>query len=202
MNFLEKAQLLDALGEAVIATDPDGRVTYWNQTATDLYGWDETEALGRKFEELIRIILTPERVTPRSSQFRCGRRIRIESYAAGKNGVRFPVVMSEAPIKNCSGETTGYVNVSTEIWVRDPADDALSATEQAKLVELREALVKIKPLGGFIIPICASCKKIRDDKGYWNQLEEYIRDHFEAEFSHSVCPDCARELFPELFPPS
>lgn len=56
---------------------------------------------------------------------------------------------------------------------------------------------EIKVLKGFL-PICASCKKIRDDKGYWNQIESYIRDHSEAEFSHSLCPDCAKKLYPDL----
>jgi hypothetical protein len=54
-----------------------------------------------------------------------------------------------------------------------------------------------KTLKGFL-PICASCKKTRDDKGYWNQIELYIRDHSEAEFSHGICPDCAKELYPDL----
>ncbi len=49
-----------------------------------------------------------------------------------------------------------------------------------------------------IIPICSSCKKIRDDDGYWNQIEVYIRDHSEADFSHSICPGCAKELYPDL----
>ena len=50
-----------------------------------------------------------------------------------------------------------------------------------------------------MLPICASCKKIRDDKGYWNQIETYIRDHSEAEFSHGICPDCAKKLYPEFY---
>ncbi|MCI0437545.1 MAG: GAF domain-containing protein [Chloroflexi bacterium] len=61
--------------------------------------------------------------------------------------------------------------------------------------ELQEALAKIKTLRG-LMPICASCKKIRDDKGYWNQIEEYIRDHSDAEFSHGICPECAVKLYP------
>ena len=70
--------------------------------------------------------------------------------------------------------------------------------EKEKLiVELKNALKKVKTLGG-LLPICASCKKIRDDKGYWNQLEDYIHKHSEAEFSHSVCPDCAKKLYPDL----
>jgi hypothetical protein len=65
----------------------------------------------------------------------------------------------------------------------------------------QDALNKIKTLRG-IIPICASCKKIRDDKGYWNQLESYIREHSEAVFSHGICPECTENLYPDLHPTS
>ncbi len=57
---------------------------------------------------------------------------------------------------------------------------------------------KIKVLSG-LIPICASCKKIRDDKGYWNQLEHYIKEHSEADFTHGICPDCMKKLYPEYY---
>ncbi len=63
---------------------------------------------------------------------------------------------------------------------------------------LEEAILKVKKLSG-LLPICASCKNIRDDKGYWQQIETYIRDHSEAEFSHGICPDCARKLYPEFY---
>jgi PAS domain S-box-containing protein len=65
------------------------------------------------------------------------------------------------------------------------------------ILQLQEALAKVKQLSGFL-PICASCKKIRDDKGYWNQIESYIRDHSEAEFSHGICPDCMKKLYPDF----
>jgi two-component system, response regulator PdtaR len=72
--------------------------------------------------------------------------------------------------------------------------------ERDKLVhELQDALAKVKMLSG-LLPICASCKKIRDDQGYWKQIEVYIRDHSEAEFTHGLCPDCARKHYPEYFP--
>jgi hypothetical protein len=61
--------------------------------------------------------------------------------------------------------------------------------------ELTEAIGRVKQLSG-LLPICASCKKIRDDKGYWNQLEQYISDHSEVGFSHGICPDCAETLYP------
>ncbi|MCX5819363.1 MAG: response regulator transcription factor [Deltaproteobacteria bacterium] len=71
--------------------------------------------------------------------------------------------------------------------------DALAA----KVEELRQAFDQIKTLRG-IVPICANCKKIRDDQGYWNQVEVYVRDHTEAEFSHGICPECMKELYPEF----
>ncbi|MEW6658334.1 MAG: DUF3365 domain-containing protein [Thermodesulfobacteriota bacterium] len=73
------------------------------------------------------------------------------------------------------------------------------AAEREKLIgELQDALAHVKVLRG-ILPICASCKKIRDDQGYWKQVESYIRDHSEADFSHSICPECAQKLYPEFF---
>ncbi len=70
--------------------------------------------------------------------------------------------------------------------------------EREKLIhELQEALDKVKTLSG-LLPICSSCKKIRDDNGYWNQIEVYIRDHSEADFSHSICPVCVKELYLDL----
>ena len=71
--------------------------------------------------------------------------------------------------------------------------------EKSKVIkELQTALERVKTLSG-MLPICASCKKIRDDQGYWNQIEAYIAKHSEAEFSHGICPECARKLYPEYF---
>ena len=64
--------------------------------------------------------------------------------------------------------------------------------------ELQKALSEVKTLKGFL-PICATCKKIRDDKGYWNQIESYIEARSEAEFSHGICPDCQKKLYPDLY---
>jgi hypothetical protein len=70
--------------------------------------------------------------------------------------------------------------------------------ERERLIaELQKALSEVNKLSG-MLPICASCKKIRDDKGYWNQIESYIKDHSEAEFSHGICPDCVKKLYPEF----
>jgi len=66
-------------------------------------------------------------------------------------------------------------------------------------LKVQEALTSIKVLGG-LIPICSSCSKIRNDRGYWDLLEGYIQSHSEAKFSHGLCPDCANNLYPDIFP--
>jgi len=73
-----------------------------------------------------------------------------------------------------------------------------AAKERENIIQkLQAALAEVKTLRG-IIPICASCKKVRDDKGYWNQIESYVRDHSEAAFSHGICPECAKKLYPDF----
>ena len=74
----------------------------------------------------------------------------------------------------------------------------VDAEKSEIIADLQEALAKVKTLSGFL-PICASCKKIRDDKGYWNHVEAYISEHSEAEFSHGVCPGCAKKLYPDIY---
>jgi hypothetical protein len=83
----------------------------------------------------------------------------------------------------------------TVIFIKftNPLIDNLNRT----VTELEDALASVNQLSG-LLPICASCKKIRDDKGYWTQIESYIHDHSEAEFSHSICPDCAKKLYGDL----
>ena len=72
--------------------------------------------------------------------------------------------------------------------------------ERERLIEeLTAALAKVKTLTG-LLPICSSCKNIRDDNGYWNRLEVYLQEHSEAKLTHGICPDCAHRLYPEIFP--
>jgi len=103
-------------------------------------------------------------------------------------------IISSRPFRDAAGNLIGIVESFQNISDRIMAENA-----KAELIDdLQEALDKVNVLGG-LLPICASCKKIRDDKGYWNQIEIYIRDHSEAEFSHGICPDCAKELYPEFY---
>jgi len=79
-----------------------------------------------------------------------------------------------------------------DITERKKAEDE----RQRLVLELRESLAKIRTLSG-LLPICASCKKIRDDHGYWSQVEQYLSEHTDVRFSHGLCPDCVKKFFPE-----
>ncbi len=86
------------------------------------------------------------------------------------------------------------------VWYFRDITDQIAAEEKKEVLikELENALSEIKTLSG-LLPICSSCKKIRDDKGSWNQIEVYIRDRSDVDFSHGICPNCAKELYPEYY---
>ena len=111
-----------------------------------------------------------------------------------KDGTKRIHESSVSLMKNEQGERIGFRGITRDVTQRKRLEE-----EREQLIkELQEALAKVKTLSGFL-PICASCKKIRDDKGYWNQIETYIRDHSEAEFSHGLCPDCMKKLYGDFF---
>lgn len=94
------------------------------------------------------------------------------------------------------GQVTGSLLVRSILYA---IERKAMAVEREKLVqELQTALAKVKLLSGFL-PICCSCKKIRDDKGYWQQIEAYISQHAEVTFSHGLCAECALKLYPEHY---
>jgi PAS domain S-box-containing protein len=95
--------------------------------------------------------------------------------------------------REAGGNPIRFSGTQTDITRRKHAE----IEKERLLKELQKALENVKTLSG-LLPICSACKKIRDDKGYWNQLESYIHDHSEAEFSHSLCPECAKNLYPDL----
>jgi hypothetical protein len=83
-------------------------------------------------------------------------------------------------------------------FLTDVSKEMQVEEERERLViELQDALSKVKTLSG-LLPICSSCKKVRDDKGYWKEVEEYIRDHSEADFSHGICPECVEKEIEEF----
>lgn len=100
----------------------------------------------------------------------------------------------------------GGIRDQLEVRVKERTAELAGANErldeeltrrQKLIIQLEEAMADVKKLSG-LLPICASCKKIRDDKGSWQALESYITDHSEADFSHGICPDCFKKLYPEV----
>ena len=76
--------------------------------------------------------------------------------------------------------------------------DLAAAPDTTTVAELEKALLEVKTLRG-ILPICSFCKKIRDDHGDWSQVEEYVKERSEADFSHGICPDCMKEQYPREY---
>ena len=99
---------------------------------------------------------------------------------------------TKVPIRDDKGKIIGLVGVTREINEIKRAEEA-----REKLIrELQATIDKVNMLRG-LIPICANCKKIRDDQGYWSNVESYIANHAEVEFTHGICPDCMEKLYPD-----
>jgi PAS domain S-box-containing protein len=114
-----------------------------------------------------------------------------EEYVMDENGQKRWLLTTKIPLRDENNQITGLVGIGRNITERKKAE-----AEREKLItELKDALADIKMLSG-LVPICANCKKIRDDQGYWTQIESYIQDRSSAKFSHSICPDCAAKLYP------
>lgn len=171
---------IHAVGEdKVLGLVPDLRVAP-GQTAAKVFFEDRP-----KEEQLI--------MDARSREaFRSGLSSYSQEYRVPREGGQWRWISEDVFIEAVGPGRWRVVGVCTDVDTRKRAEE-----EREKLItELREALAKVKLLSG-MLPICASCKKVRDDDGYWNQIDTYIRDHADVEFSHGICPDCAKKLYPE-----
>lgn len=106
-----------------------------------------------------------------------------------KNDKTHYLIVTAKPLRDDDGNVVGVVEFFQDISERKEFEDE----KQLLIKELQASLEQVKLLSGFL-PICAYCKKVRDDKGYWSQIESYIRDHSEAQFSHGICPDCVEKF--------
>ncbi|MGA2225041.1 MAG: PAS domain S-box protein [Syntrophobacteraceae bacterium] len=188
------AAIVESSDVAIIGKTLDGVVTSWNRGAEEIYGYTAEEVVGRSIS-----VLTPndrpDEVPAMLQRISRGEDVKHhETLRRGKDGLSIHVSLSISAIKDTSGKIVGASTIARDITERKQME-----IEREKFVsELQEALARIKVLSG-LLPICANCKKIRDDQGYWRQIEVYIRDHSDAEFSHGICPGCAKKLYPELF---
>jgi PAS domain S-box-containing protein len=181
------------IGMAITALD--GRYLRVNQALCDALGYTADELLSRTAED----VSHPEDVAP---NLRLRERAlngefpfyNMEKRYLTKDGQLVHALLQAALVCDTRGQPSHFIGQIADITNRVQAEK-----EREKLIsDLEDALAKIKTLGG-LIPICVSCKKIRDDEGFWNQVEVYIAEHSEAEFTHGICPDCRTELYPGFY---
>lgn len=101
-----------------------------------------------------------------------------------RKGAEFKLLQHQLNLEETVRKRTEQLNLTNNVLVKKNED-------------LEKALAEVKTLSG-LLPICSNCKKIRDDKGYWNQIEGYIQQHSEAEFSHGICQECAKKYYPDF----
>jgi PAS domain S-box-containing protein len=178
--------VVESTDDSVYLLDRSSRYLYMNRKHKARMGFSGDEYIGRPygdfhssedtkelFREIDEVFETDE---PAQREHRS---LRDEKY----------FLRTLSPVKGHDGKILAVNVVSKEITGLKQME-----REREKLIgELREALAKIKTLKG-LIPICAWCKKVRDDKGYWNEIEAYVREHSDADFTHGICPECLKDL--------
>jgi PAS domain S-box-containing protein len=187
------AAIVNSSDDAIVGTTLDGVIQSWNAGAEKMYGYDAKEVVGRPLSLLVPPY-RPEEPPSLYARIKNGEWIgNYETVRLRKDGSRMPVSLTFSPIMDQNESVVGISAIE-----RDMTDRKAGEEERLKLIaELTEALGSIKTLRG-LIPICSWCKKIRDDHGYWEQVESYVSQHTEAEFTHSICPDCQTRVKPEL----
>jgi PAS domain S-box-containing protein len=187
------ASIVETCDDAIVSQTLGGTVLSWNSGAERMFGYSAEDMVGESIE-----ILVPREQQQEISNIRdvieLGRRVeRIETARLRRDGSSLDVSITVSPIKNPDGVINGASMV-----IRDITERKRQERERLLLIEeLKDALKRVKTLNG-LLPICASCKKIRNDGGYWEQVESYIRSRSNAEFTHGICPDCVKVLYPEF----
>jgi PAS domain S-box-containing protein len=173
--------------------NPDETYRFVNEAFAKPFGKRPDEIIGKKPHSIFSYEEAEKRLTLVRQVFLTGEKREIEVKVVAQTGeVRYYLTMAD-PIKNEQGEVMYVSCISKNITERKN----IEIERERLIVELQNALEQIKTLKG-IVPICAHCKKIRDDKGFWEQVEMYVEKHTDAQFSHSLCPDCIGTYFPNI----
>jgi PAS domain S-box-containing protein len=188
------ASIVENSEEAIIGNALDGTITSWNFGAERIYGYTAAEVLNQS----IYSIIPPNRRAELQGLLNGVRRgVRVNHFQTRrvrKDGKTIDVAVTISPIKDAQGRVTGASAISRDVTERIHAD----AEKERLIRELQAALAEVKTLRG-ILPICMLCKKIRDDEGAWTQLEAYISEHTNADFSHGMCDPCAQQMYPDIY---
>ncbi|MCF8083664.1 MAG: PAS domain S-box protein [Deltaproteobacteria bacterium] len=177
--------------QALLCThDLDGKLLSVNQLAADVFKYDKATLLTMKVQDL----LVPETLPLFDAYI-----AQIQNRGLARGFMRVTTGEGEKRLLeyNNTLRTDGVREPIVRAMVWDVTEQKKLEQEREKLVQdLQKALSEVKTLSG-LLPICSTCKKIRDDTGYWRQIESYMHDHTGADFSHSICPDCMKKLYPE-----
>lgn len=192
--------IAENMNDVVWMADMDLRIKYVSPCIEKVTGFSPDEFMHKRLHELLTPgsfthaldIMKQELEHENDEDCDPSRTVTIELEHLKKDGSTVWVELLIGAIRDDTGRLTGIHGVSRDINERRKYE-----LEREHLVErLQDALAHVKTLSG-LLPICANCKKIRDDKGYWNQLESYISDHSEAVFTHGICPECSKMLYPD-----
>jgi len=172
---------IDSMGVGIFIVDKDYRISHMNKTTIKWFG----DYTGSNCHQSIAGLDSPCTYCKLKSVIESN---NIAHYSPTiHDGRSFDIICY--PIQNSDG------SISKMEIIQDITKVRKAEKEREKLIKkLQEALEDVKTLSG-LLPICAKCKKIRDDKGHWNNLEGYIQAHSDAEFSHGMCPECSEELY-------
>jgi len=186
-------QVTENTGEMIWEVDTRGLYRYVSPAVEQILGYRPDELVGKKhFFDLFVPEVLEETKSGALACFESRESFhKFVNLNLHKNGRLVVLETTGVPVLDENGALRGYRGADMDVTARTQVEE-----EREKLIAaLTKALAEVKKLSG-MLPICSCCKKIRDDKGYWNRLEAYIQEHSEAEFSHSICPECASRIYP------
>lgn len=187
--------------DAITVHDFDGNIKRWNKGARKMYGWTEEQALTMnihqvvppsKSEEMLKLIRDIAQGKERGS---------FETKRLTADGRILDVWTTATVLVDERNQPIGVATVDRDVSSRKQAErekNELILELQKINTELKKAIAETKTLRG-ILPICMICKQIRNDKGYWEQVEVYVHNHSEAAFSHGICPSCLKRKYPKVY---
>ncbi len=182
-------RIVDTAQEGIWVIDKSGRTLFVNKRMAEMLRAPEGEIVGRSMGDFADEEIRSE-IPGILERRRAGVREQYDVRLQRADGSDLWAIVSATPLYDENGRHVGAMGMLTDISERK----RLEKEREGLIVELRGALANVKTLSG-LLPICASCKNIRDDQGYWKRIETYISDHSMAEFTHSLCPDCIRKLY-------
>lgn len=174
----------------VAVTDSAGKITYANDKFCAISKYSREELIGRDHRLLNSGFHPKEYMRQLWQTIGSGKVWKGEIRNKAKDGTFYWVNATIVPFLGADGKPEQYIAIRTDITERKENEAELERTVH----ELQAALQQINTLGG-LLPICSSCKKIRDDKGYWSQIESYLEKHSGTAFTHGICPECAVKMY-------